>query len=375
MSTADIAGYVICVAILLLHAQRRFNTPQTNRSTTRQRLYRQAVIGYMLSTLALFAVLSCALRLEAMRQLLLDGIVPGGAGAGQPTSETAAKLQSLSALPAPYIAALILTTLLPNTPWLSDIDQKLLDVFKTMANIPSEVQRRAARLTPNAFRVEQHDLPGLATFIEEASNLPDGLQRHLRADPGSGLQISQFRFTRVVKLYRDVAELAAGHRYQRFFADYAEEWSKAQAEFQKFCLRSSDGLDIAVRYRDTNAPEVYEDLMREARESFRLQCRQSFDQLTLLAAGAVLSSESSEHAIARTLRDMGFTVEDEATPDFPLQDLIGLAICLVAYLMAVHIGIHRWLPPRPHAGAGHLPRIAMPFFFGAVHTATTMATV
>jgi len=50
--------YAACGLLIIAYAWARFNTPPSNRSSTRQTLYWSSAIGYMLSALVLFAALS-----------------------------------------------------------------------------------------------------------------------------------------------------------------------------------------------------------------------------------------------------------------------------------------------------------------------------
>jgi hypothetical protein len=47
--------YAACGLLIVVYASGRFNTPPSNRSSTRQTLYWWSCAGYVLSALALFA--------------------------------------------------------------------------------------------------------------------------------------------------------------------------------------------------------------------------------------------------------------------------------------------------------------------------------
>ena len=94
--------YAACGLLIIAYAWARFNTPPSNRSSTRQTLYWSSAIGYMLSALVLFAVLSALLDAAPWRKLLLGK-------------------SDDPALPAPLIATLAMTTLLPAIPTLKRI--------------------------------------------------------------------------------------------------------------------------------------------------------------------------------------------------------------------------------------------------------------
>jgi hypothetical protein len=101
---------------------------------------------------------------------------------------------------------------------LKRVDEWLLSVFLDWAEIPAGVKRRAAAMTPQSFTVTEEDITELREAYGDDS-YGDTLGRHLRERGGEGLELSQYRLTRVVKLYDRVHKLAGQPRYGRFFAE------------------------------------------------------------------------------------------------------------------------------------------------------------
>ena len=198
-----IVPYAACGSLIVVYALGRFNTPPSNRSSTRQALYWSSCVGYVLSALTLFAALSVLLQAGPWRDALL--------GAADHPS-----------LPASLIATLALTTLLPSIPVLKRVDEWLLSVFLDWAEIPAGVKRRAAAMTPQSFTVTEEDVAELRETYGDDS-YGDTVARHLRERGGEGLELSQYRFTRVMKLYDRVHKLAGQPRYGRFFAEADQE--------------------------------------------------------------------------------------------------------------------------------------------------------
>src|SRR5205814_4890449 len=63
--------YAACGSLIVVYAVGRFNTPPSNRSSTRQALYWSSCVGYVLSALTLFAGLSVLLQAGPWRDALL----------------------------------------------------------------------------------------------------------------------------------------------------------------------------------------------------------------------------------------------------------------------------------------------------------------
>jgi hypothetical protein len=308
-----VLAYSACGGLIAVYALGRFNTPPSNRSSTLQALYWSSCLGYVLSALALFAALSILLQAGPWRSALLGP-------ADQPS------------LPAPLIATLALTTLLPSIPVLKRVDEWLLSMFLDWAEIPAAIKRRAAAMTPQSFTVTKEDVAELREAYGDDS-YGDTLARHLRERGGEGLELSQYRFTRVVKLYDRIHKLAGEPRYGRFFAEADAELAELDRQAADFLRRSAASLSIAERLHALEEEAAYEELLHERREAFAQGCRDIFRALALFLARAILRSEASEKDIVRRLHETGFAAAEPMNlPPFPINSLTVLALGVFLYL-------------------------------------------
>jgi hypothetical protein len=365
MNESDVpafAAYIVCIAGVGIYAQRRLATPRSNRSTTRAHLYRQAQIGYVTSIFFFFVVLSFALQYVPFEDLLRKLGTPD--------------IASLKDLPAPLIATVLLTILLPKVPLVRDVDGWLLDKFKIWANIPYELTSRALRLTPEIFRLTPEDVPVLQSLIVD-EGLPGTLADFLVTSRGHGLQLSCYRLTRVMKLFQEVRKLTGDPGSQKMFYDYSKEWAETQDTFLDYCERAADGLQKARKLSADVLPEEYEKAMAATRESFGETSAHLFAKLALFVAGSVLATEQTEQDIGSRFRTIGFDIPDEPeTQYFPMSELTGLALTLLIYLMAVQgtlQRLHFFDNPPP----GRLPVAfsLLPLFIVFCHTVAIGMTV
>jgi hypothetical protein len=309
--------YLMCAILITAHAWDRFNTPATNRSSTRQTLYWSSFVGYMVCALTLFAVLSMLLQISAWRTALLGH-------ADDP------------ALPAPLIATLALTTLLPSVPLLKRLDASLLGAFHEWGEIPAEVKRRAAAMTALNFSVTEQDVVALRETYGDGS-YGDTLAEQLRSSGADGFERSRYRFTRVVKLYDRIAKLAGEENYAHFFEEAGAEYAALKQRVSDFLRQSTASLAIAARVQANETQAVYEELMQERRVVFAQACNETFDSLALFLARAVLRSEPTEDDIVQRLREIGFKAERIDLPSFPVDSLTVLALGVFAYLAGLGI--------------------------------------
>ena len=307
-------AYGACGLLIVIYAWGRFNTPPSNRSSTSQKLYWSSCAGYVLSALAVFVALVILLKSGPWRQIL----IPSGDNAS---------------LPVPLVATLAMTTLLPSLPMLKRVDEWFLAIFLDWAEIPGEVKRRAAGLTPESFQVTREDVVELREAYGDGS-YGNTLADHLRQGSGEGLELSQSRFTRVVKLHHRINKLAGASRYSDFFVESDKDWTELDRKTSDFLRRSAVSLSLAERLRAVDNAEAYEELVEERRQQFAQSCQEIFRALALFLARAVLRSEASEKDILRRLRDFGFAAAEPMNlPRFPINSLTGLALGVFIYLV------------------------------------------
>jgi hypothetical protein len=307
-------AYGACGLLIVIYAWGRFNTPPSNRSSTSQKLYWSSCAGYVLSALAVFVALVILLKSGPWRKIL----IPSGDDAS---------------LPVPLVATLAMTTLLPSLPMLKRVDEWFLAIFLDWAEIPGEVKRRAAGLTSESFQVTREDVVELREAYGDGS-YGNTLADHLRQGSGEGLELSQCRFTRVVKLHHRINKLTGASRYSDFFVESDKDWTELDRKTSDFLRRSAVSLSLAERLRAVDNAEAYEELVEERRQQFAQSCQEIFRALALFLARAVLRSEASEKDILRRLRDIGFAAAEPMNlPRFPINSLTGLALGVFIYLV------------------------------------------
>lgn len=227
-----------------------------------------------------------------------------------------------------------------------------MSAFLNWAAIPAEVKRRAATLTPQSFCVTDDDVTALRDTYGDGS-YGDTVADHLRARSGEGLEQSQFRFTRLVKLYDQIKKLAGEPGYSRFFSEAADEFAALERDVAVFLRRSDFSLTLAARLRSIETQAIGE-LMQERREIFAEGCRDMFRELALFLARAVLRSEASEKDIVDRLRGIGFSATEPMNlPRFPIDSLTVLALTMFLYLAALSV-FFAHVPGVPHQGTGGL---------------------
>lgn len=304
--------YVACAVFVAVFAWDRFNTPPSNRSSTRRLLYWSSCGGYIITALALYTILCVLLQLTPWRTLLVG--------------------RSDTSFPAPLLATLAMTTLLSSAPMLKQLDRSILSFFLNWGEIPAELKRRASTMTPRTFSVTADDVARLQDLYRDSA-YGETLAGHLKASGADGIELLEYRFTQVVKLYEGIQHLTQEPRYSAFFASTGEQFDEIEKRVGLFLSHSAASLTLAARLQGLDNQPAYADLIREKRETFAQNCREMFNELALFLAGAVLRSELTESWIVRRLRSLGFAgAEPMNEPEFPIDSLTLLALGVFLYL-------------------------------------------
>ena len=210
-------------------------------------------------------------------------------------------------------------------------------------------------MTLENFSVTKDDVVALRQAYVEAGYGGDTLARHLRKRGGDGLELSQQRFTRVVKLYDRLCKLAGEPRYGRFFAEAAGEFDELDRKAADFLRRAATSLTLAERLRAAEKEVTFDELVQERREDFANSCRDMFRLLALFLARAVLRSEASETGIVHRLREIGFdAAEPMNLPRFPIHSLTVLALGIFLYLLVAIVFFDRLMATPQHHQTGGL---------------------
>jgi hypothetical protein len=347
-----IIAYGLCTILVAVHAWERFNTPRSNRSSTRRGLFWSSCAGYVLCVLLLFSMLSALLQVSQWRTALLGRV-------------------DNASLPAPLIATLALTTLLTSVPLLKRLDNWILAAFHEWGEIPAEIKRRIAAMTPERFTVTADDVVVLHGTYSDASY--DGaVAAHLRATGAEGLDQDRYHFTRVVKLYSRLQELVTRDEYGTFFAEYADDFAALDRRTTEFLLRSASSLTVAARLHATESPTSLQELMQERHAAFAQSCRDMFQALAVFIARAVLRSEATEEDIVARLRKVGFRATQRMSlPRFPIDSLTLLAVSVFAYLFLTSV----FFSHLPGAPTQTRPWLAMTTKIAVVRVVTVGFTI
>lgn len=345
----DVWIITLCALVVAGRAMQRYDTPETNRLTTTRNLFLFSAACYVMASVAVYWVLSEIILKPGVLQIL--GV--------QDVTNLLARYTA-----PPVLAAVLLTTLLPQVPGLKAADGFMLERFQKLGRIPYGVSHLADQLTLNRLGLTQFDLKASADWIRAEPDVPNDLIARLQiADPGT----SEGLFTTLLVLHRSVSALWAEPAYGRFFRKQSAVWDQLKAHFEVFAAQSQAFFVLFDQLTPRASADASNKALKTARRRY-LAFGEEFRVATAdFTARALTAVEPSGAAISQRLRRLGFATEEIACPKLPIGEFLFMGSMLVVALLAVVCLV----PPRSETMPG--PLVA--FVIGATQTCALLLAV
>lgn len=307
------ASHFIAALLVGFYASGRFNTPRNVRSQTSRFQYYASCFTYVLSSEAILFVLTWALQTQ--QPGILGFLHVGAEGPLQP---------DVVGLQTPLLAALMLTTLLPSFPMLSDVDVWMLNVFRHMGDIPLSLDRWTRLLESAPFTIVPINLVDAQNYIEQNQTLPNSLIAQFEPDPKADK--IRFGFTRVVVLYAALLRLGAWDRFAAAFPDDVAVFKKNMGGFFARCVGYFALSGLLSKQNLEPAHDAANDIGKVISDS-------NTDVSSMLAR-VLLYSCNNESAMVSKLRNIGLSVE-KREPIFIPYNLLAFDLFGVVMLFLV----------------------------------------
>lgn len=298
---------IVGAAFIVLYSYSRFNTPPTTRASTTAFRYHFGATLYTFTILAIYCLLA------SVRPLATEF-------SGEEVSPNL-----LLELSDPLLAALLLTVLLPNTPWLSEIDSILRKKAQKVAAIPFEVRRLSQELRrlpldfPEAVR-QQTRAELSRQGIEEADLLFDTSDA------------PQHVWTRISALMTSLNAWETDSRFVSFAVRFSAEWDAVRRDYRRLSSQAAKCFRFARDVTESGADERTGELAAEYLAHFQDQAKDLLGRLYDFVAHAVLDCEITPSARRERLARFGFHRPSVKEP-WPKDSLVG--VFLLLFLLAV----------------------------------------
>ena len=344
---ANLLVTVVCGFVVAFYAGKRYNTPETNRLSTTRSLFWLTGAGYITASLVLFLILC---------EIVLKPGVLEFLGA----SDVQKLISQYTATP-PMLAAVILTTLLPNTAVISAGDTWLLNRFQAWGSIPQGVRNMADTLVQNALPVTDADLSNLHDWMLSDGDIPNELATRISTDSAV---TSRGNLTRILRLYQELEKLQLLPAYANTFRVREDAWHAIWAYFQVFTAQSQA---FFVLFDQLAPVEGAADALKQARDRYHDICRKLYGHLAQFLAELLLMVEGSDQMIKNRRRSIGFCILEPACVPLPIGPFVFMGVVMIFGIL----GVVAVVP----TGSGPLPLAITAILIGMTKTIGVLAAV
>lgn len=279
-------AWIVAGAFVAWDAAKRFgNSPSTRASTTRDR-YVAATVVYTAANLVAYAIIAGSPE-------LLRTFAP------RPIEDALAR-ESTTAV-TPFLAALITTTLLPQTPILADVDAWLRRSIQEVFSIPYRAILLSRQLRGSRFSVPGEYRAEVREFMRGEGFSPAHISFE---DDGSSYWLWTRLSTLVVEL-RGWDERA--RRIAAFYRTFRDEHESIQASYHRLAKRAARIADLELAMTPTTDARMAAAL-EELRATSDQQATQLHRALCDFISRAVLMCRMTEKNRTAELRAMGFEI-------------------------------------------------------------------
>ncbi|HXW20351.1 MAG TPA: hypothetical protein VEK35_07610 [Roseiarcus sp.] len=347
--TDNIYVTLLCALIVALYAWKRYNTPETNRLSTTRSLFLFTGAGYIAATLSLFF-------------LLCEVVLKPGVLSSLGLEDFQKMVKEFSA--PPVLSAVLLTTLLPNTPVINEADAWLLKRFQAWGRIPQGVRSLADKLTPSAQRLGENDVAQLRDWIINDGDAPNELANDVGVDTPES---SRGTLSRVVALYSNLQALGANPPYVDAFRERQEAWQSIKADFRVF-VAQSEAFFVLFDHLSNLQGAAEEAALHKARKCYREICLNLHKEMAVLLAQIVLIVEATDRRIYNRLQSIGFSIAEKPCPPLEVGPFLFMGLMMILGIFFVVALV----PPPP----GHeLPVPVIGILIGATRTIGVVAAI
>jgi hypothetical protein len=339
-----------CALIVTLYAWKRYNTPASNRLSTTRSLFLFTGAGYVAASLSLFF-------------LLCEIVLKPGVLSSLGLEDFQKVVKEFSA--PPVLAAVLLTTLLPNTPVINEADAWLLKRFQAWGRIPQGVRNLADKLAPNAQRLSESDIGELRNWIVGEGDVPDELANNVGVDTPES---SRGSLSRVVSLYSSLQNLSATTPYAQAFRSRQDGWQSIKADFRVF-VAQSQAFFVLFDHLSHLEGTAGEAALHKAKKCYREICENAHKEMAEYLAQLVLMVEATDRRIYNRLQAIGFAISEKPCPRLEVGPFLFMGLMMIVgmfFLVAL-------VPPTPQKT--DLPLSVITILIGATRTIGVLAAI
>jgi hypothetical protein len=314
--------WIIGGLVVVVYGADRFKYPQPMRATTTFWRYWSAWGGYIIAMVGLFLLLGGA----------ITGLDPGALmtflGAGAPPLDA-----KTGTLPAPLLAALVLTSLLPHFPVLGKIDDAVKEWFQRVGNMPFEVRELSAHLQAASYEPPAEALDQLLPIFRSFGVDPAWLTA-----PADSIKR---RWARSVALYAEIQQWEVARSYARYMEENSAVMVSLRAKLTALA-ENLDGRGLDALVHDSESPLVAR-MGRQIETDLSVLERALYD----FVSGGVLSGGRLYPQRRATLTQLGFSGLPATRGALTANDVVLVVGLVFLTMLFLPLMMSRFFDPTP----------------------------
>ena len=325
---SEIAQWTVACIMVIMYAHQRFSTPVTNCYSTTTARYYVALTVYVTSIGILFVFLGGGL---AVSPKVWAMFVQGGENLPSDIQE----------LPGPLLAALLLTTFLPNSPFLKRFDGWLRRGAWRLGRIPREAQQLAVQMRRSRLVVPEDYRKSVVQRLAAFGVTEEGYDWEAEGDERTLVE-RLVEVTYLVVLTRDWklndVRNWTRRKYDKVIDTLVEDYNATRIEYEQLIAASrehfealkSDGNELSTGVEQRLGTALAE----RAENLKRVHCE--------LVARGVLRREGTWTERHEKLEQIGFSGIEEPQRPIAFNDILRVCLGVFSILFFPMIGLVVW---------------------------------
>jgi hypothetical protein len=309
--------WLLASVFVVIQAVVRFNTPPSSRSMTTPSRYYTCASVYAAMTLLGSVIL--ALSPDVVEWVGAGNIIPADARDR-----------------APYVAALVMTVLLPRIPQLTEFDRWLRGRLHDLAAIPYEAIRLSTRLRTANFLIPEPVQQSVRDLLVDHGF--DASDVHFEPPLGSAPSEAKYLWTKLSAFVHYLRAWKDGtdRRFSGFLRAFSSELEAIEAQY---ALLGGKARRLFPLIASNSTVEPERAAIRELTTNFRREVVALQKAILDFISRAMLSARRTERSRLDALRELGFMLgEDSLRPLFDKIAVLFLALSAVFFVTIVVLG-------------------------------------
>jgi hypothetical protein len=264
----------------------------------------------------------------------------------------------------PVLAAVILTTLLPNVLVLKTIDSWILGRFQRWGRIPRGVRDLADDLQLDSLTISDDDLTKLKAWILSNKYAPDELADYLGKE---AIDTSRGCLTRLIKLYSEMEKLNHPGDYAHAIERRQNKWQTIEADFRIFLAQSQAFFVLFERLAHLHGL-AGDSALKQAEGHYEKICSNMGRNLIEFLAQLLLEVEGSQQCVTCRVRKIGFASDVVGCPPILIGPFVFTGFVVIIAILATTVAFVN-VPPHP------LPIPVIAVIIGTTQTIGILAAI